>query len=423
MSTSSQQQVSVTERALVVSTWQTSDLAVLTAAKHAVERGEDLQDWLTRVVAIGAAAVSTAGTTTDLARIDAALHRLDGQVHTSLETALARLDATVVKATDPETGDVAKAAQSAVDRLAAGVQRVLTGSEALLPEATNRAVTAVTDRALSEIQRLLEQDRNALAVMVTADRERTAVEVVKAVSAHNAEFAAVVSELRQLLTARATQTARESSGPRKGLSYENDVHAVLQEIAAAGGDGGATFTGGTAGVDGSRKGDTVVHLRSLPGSPRRLVAEAKNRPGRSFTAAEWAAELDHAMRSREADVAIGVCPADQMPGTSRVFVIDSRRLVVAWDDGELDLLGPAYLLMRMAAGQHGAAAGPGQAEIEANLRAITASLAPLDEIQRHAGTCRRAAEKVATTATKLRDDMAARIEASSRPTDGEGQAA
>lgn len=405
--------VRVSEHVLTVEVWHSKDLAVLAAAQQAAARGENLDDWLARVIAIGAAAVSTAGTTSDLARIDSALHRLDRQVSTSLDAALARLNASVTRATDPETGDVARAAQGAVDRLAAGVQRVLTGSGALLPEATTQAVGKVTDRALSEIHRLLEQDRQALASLVATDRERTAVEVVKAVSTHNAEFAAVVSELRLLLANRATDDARASSGPHKGLSYESDVHDALHELASAAGDGGATRTGGQAGADGTRKGDSIVDLRSLTGKPKRLVVEMKNRPGRAaLSSSGWATELEQAMRARQADVAIGICPAEQMPGSNGVFVIDSRRMVVAWDPEGPLLLGPAYLLMRMAAAQH-STIGPDQAEVEADVRAIAASLKPLDDIQRQAGTCRRAVDKIDATAGSLRDAMATRIQARS----------
>lgn len=406
-----QGQVAVNGQEFVVGNWRTADLAVLTAARAAAERGEDLGAWLTRVVAIGAAAVNTAGTVTDVARIDSAMDRLDRQVRTSLDAALARLGDTVSKATDPETGDVTRAAQAAVDRLAIGVQRVLTGPDALLPEAAARAVGQVTNSALAEIHRLLDHDRQALARMVAQDRDRTAVELVAAVSTHQAELNGVVSELKELLAVRSVSEAGRASGPRKGLTYETELHLALADIAAAAGDGGADFTGATTGADGSRKGDVVVDLSSLQGVAPRLVVEAKNRPSKSVTTREWADALDAAMKARKAHVALGVCPLEQMPGRSPVVVLDHRRLLVAWDPDAGDhVLGAAYLLMRMAAGHARDGSTPLQSEIEGHLRTIAATMTALDEIQRQAGTCRRAADKIALAAAKAGQDLAERIE-------------
>lgn len=401
--------VRVTGRELQVRAWSTRDSTVLAAAHAAVEQGDRLDEWLGRLVSIGAGAVTSASTHLDMARVDRALERLETEVGTTVEAATSRLTETVRQATHPETGEVARAAQSAVDRLALGVQRVLSGSEGLLPEATTRAVGQVTDRAISEIHRLLEQDRQQLARLVADDRDRVAVEIAKAVSAHTGDFGSVMTELRELLAVRATERAHDRSGPRKGLAYEQLVHGALHEVASSAGDGGADFTGSATGVDGSRKGDAVVVLRSLPGQVRRLVAEAKNRPGRPYTVTEWAAELDGALVAREADVAIGVCPNDQLPGQSGVHVIDSRRVVVGWDPDQGHLLTPTYLLMRVVAQQRRDNA-PTAGHVEALVRTMVGTLTPLAEIQKQAKACHRAAEKITTAVIQVRDDLSARID-------------
>jgi hypothetical protein len=402
--------VTLEARQLNVARWSTSDLTVLAAARAAVERDEDLGAWLARVVGIGAAAVSTAGHSSDLTRIDSAMDRLDRQIQTSLEAATTRLGESVQRATDPETGDVTRAAQAAVDRLAAGVQRVLTGPGALLPDATTRAVSQVTNTALAEIHRILDQDRKALAQLVAQDRDRTAIELVAAVSTHQSDLTGIVTELKDLLAARSITEAHQASGPRKGLAYEAAVHTALSDIAGNAGDGGADFTGGTGGVDGSRKGDVVVELRSLPRSPR-LVAEAKDRPARHLSVREWSVELEAAMRARQAHVAIGICPPEQMPGGLPVLVLDQRRLLVSWspDDGD-NVLTAAYLLMRMAAGQNHDGSSPSRDQLEGHLRSMAAAIAGLDEIQRHAASCRRTAEKIATAASKATAELSQRIE-------------
>lgn len=397
---------------LLVSHLAVTERRVVEAARAAVERGDDLATWCVNVLAAGTAAVEAAGAGTDLARVDAALERVRTDVETTLQAALSRLDATVAKATDPTNGDVARAAQDAVNRLAAGVQRILTGSDALLPEASSRALRQVTDGALAEIHRLLDGDRKHLAQLIAGDRERAAVEMAQAIGAQNAHLGEVVAQLRDTLAAKAVDDAAAGSGPRKGVVYEAQVHRLIQAVAEAAGDGGADSVGTASGTDGTRKGDIVVDLRSLPNQPR-LVAEAKNRPAGkgALGPSQWAGELERSLAARNADVAIGICPVDQMPGSRHVLVIDSRRAVVAWDpDTGDDLVTAVYLLMRMSAGyqRHDTAVSP--AELEQHVQAVVAAIAPLDEIQRQAVACRRAAERIDAAAQALRTDLKARID-------------
>ena len=405
-------QVTLAGDTLHVTTWSTSDRTVLAGAQAASARGDELATWFAHLVTAGAAAVTAAGAGTDLARIDQALDRLDRELQRSLQQVVDRLHASVAKATDPTTGDVAVAAQAAVDRLAEGVQRVLTGSDALLPEASARAVNQVTASALSEIHRLLDTDRRQLGSLIAADRERSAVELSRSISQQNGHLAEVVGELRALLANASVAAASQASGPRKGLVYEAAVKEAVHAIAAAAGDGGADGVGGSAGTDGSRHGDVVVDLRSLPMRPR-LVVECKNRPGAVVSLRQWEAALEQALHARNAAVAIGVCPRNQMPSPDTpVLVLDGRRLVVAWDDSDSDeLLRAVYQLGRLAAAQQRQDATCSATELEAHVRAIAAGMAPLDEIQRQAASCRRAAEKISATAQDLRTDLGARIEA------------
>ena len=115
------------------------------------------------------------------------------------------------------------------------------------------------------------------------------------------------------------------------------------------------------------------------------------------------------MTARQA-VAAGICPAEQMPGSQRVLVIDSRRIVVAWDlDQGDELVTAAYLLMRMSAAHHDRSDAVSTAEMDQHVRAIAASLSPLDDILRQATACRRSAEKIHDTAKSLREALAERM--------------
>jgi hypothetical protein len=144
-----------------------------------------------------------------------------------------------------------------------------------------------------------------------------------------------------------------------------------------------------------------------------MVVEAKNRPGKAaLGSGQWAEELERSLVARSADVAVGVCPVDQMPGSRHVLVIDNRRAVVAWDsDSGDDLVTAVYLLMRMCAGYQRRDTTVSPAELEQHVQAVIAAIAPLDEIQRQAVVCRRSAERIEAASHALRQDLKARIDA------------
>lgn len=399
--------------ALQVTRWSTTDAEVLAAAQAAAASGESLADWLARTLAVGARAVNAANGAVDHLRLEAAVARVEEQMAAKLNEVLARMGDTLERATHPATGDMARSAQAAVDRLAMGVQRVLSGPDALLPEAASRAVAQVTDRALSEIHRLLEQDRQHLAATVLQDRQSVAAEVAQAVSQYGVEYRDVMTELRELLAVRAVAVEARDAGPRKGLSYEQAVHEAIHEIAAAAGDGGADFVGSVTAANGTKKGDSLVTFRSLPGAAKRLVVEAKHRPSRPLSASEWAQELDAAMSAREAHVAVGLCPIEEMPGTSGVLVIDSRRLVVGWDtESTTDVLQTVYLLARLVAGQTDAVDQP-EDRTDDLVRSMSAAVLQMAEILKQARASERAVAKIQALGKQLRDDLAARIEEAS----------
>ena len=82
----------------------------------------------------------------------------------------------------------------------------------------------------------------------------------------------------------------EAAGTRKGISFEERVHAAIEAIAGARGDV-ATHTGGERAEGGGKKGDTLVEIGACAGSSagadrvrgQGQAAEQERRPGPSST--------------------------------------------------------------------------------------------------------------------------------------------
>ena len=136
---------------MVRACWNDTD--IMTAALEAQRRGVALESWLQNVIRAGVAAVRVASSGADLAQVERLINTLTQRVETSVTGSLTDLTTQVARLSDPADGDLARASQAAVDRLAYGVQKLLLGEQAVLPETVRAAVRGVTEQALAEIQR------------------------------------------------------------------------------------------------------------------------------------------------------------------------------------------------------------------------------------------------------------------------------
>jgi hypothetical protein len=99
----------------------------------------------------------------------------------------------------------------------------------------------------------------------------------------------------------------EEAGTRKGRSFEELVHATIEEIAAGHGDA-AHHTGDEASEAGGKMGDTVVEVGGAVGTPvATIVFESKNK--RLSKNDAWT-ELNGCMAERDASYAVLVVAGD-----------------------------------------------------------------------------------------------------------------
>jgi hypothetical protein len=140
--------------------------------------------------------------------------------------------------------------------------------------------------------------------------------------------------------------AEAERGTAKGRTYEESVFEALDAISVGQGDD-CDAVGDVPGV-GGKKGDVVVALDACAGPARgRIVFEAKNA---RLSKKQALAELDEAMRARDADYGIFVVPcADKLPAKTsdlREFGGDKLFVVFDPDEGGRISLEVAYKLAR-----------------------------------------------------------------------------
>lgn len=137
-------------------------------------------------------------------------------------------------------------------------------------------------------------------------------------------------ELKQRDQADRRVAEAEEAGTRKGLSFEQRVHAAIARIASARGDA-AEHTGGEHAEGGGKKGDTVVELCAAEGpSAGRIVFEAKDKKLSKNQA--WA-ELNAGMEARAAGFGVLVVAGEERvpAGRETLTEYEGNKMIVAVD--------------------------------------------------------------------------------------------
>ncbi len=199
----------------------------------------------------------------------------------------------------------------------------------------------------------------------------------------------------QVTAAAATATAITTAvSPLKGIAYEDGIHQRAAAFAVRTGDEYLDTSGVAGRISRCFKGDGVLTI-TLPTGRVRVVIEMTD----SDTIVRgWNDYLDQSERNRGADVSLGlVRTVEQMPDSQRLRVFGPRRLVLAHDPAvdAPDLLDTVLLLLRsqaIAAAQR--TAGADLQCVEEKINEALACLDKLNEVQKHAGSIRRSADKI-----------------------------
>jgi hypothetical protein len=207
-----------------------------------------------------------------------------------------------------------------------------------VPNQVKEIVSKVVEERMQGLVRHLssEDGSNPLADFKSGVN-RTVVEAVRHLKAEEKATREKLEQLQQevvRLTEQAEARRRlaeaEDVGTRKGLSFEERVHAALDRIAAARGDA-ASHTGGEQAEGGGKKGDTLIELGACDGpSGGRILFEAKDK---KLSKNEAWNELNQGMHARAAAFAVLVVAGeDRIPANRQALhEYEGNKVIVAVD--------------------------------------------------------------------------------------------
>ncbi len=182
-------------------------------------------------------------------------------------------------------------------------------------------------------------------IVETEERHRAEVEKLR--ESHSKDSRAMqheVSELKEHVNRLLDKGEHEleladaeAAGTRKGRSFEEMVHATIEEIAAGHGDA-AHHTGDAFSEAGGKKGDTVVEIGGAIGTPlATIVFESKNKKLSKNDA--WT-ELNGCMSERDAVYAVLVVAGeDKVPsGLEELNEYQGNKIIAVLDRDQPDPL-------------------------------------------------------------------------------------
>jgi len=215
-----------------------------------------------------------------------------------------------------------------------------------------------------------------------------------------------VVELRKDDEAGVLVAEAEAAGTRKGVSFEERVHAAIERIAQSRGDC-ATHTGGERAEGGGRKGDTLVELGAAEGpASGRIVFEAKDK--RLSKNEAWI-ELNEGMAARAAGYAVLVAAGEErLPaGREQLNEYEGNKLIVAVDREQPDglALETAY---RLAAARLKLAR---EGDLNVDAAAVRDAAAEAVSTLKQAQAIRSAMTGIKTSSDKARASLDAMVEA------------
>jgi hypothetical protein len=308
--------------------------------RERVELGGSAEDLVRRAIEIGLRALQGADTEIEAAYVRSEFDRVARQVSESFggraDEVGRQMEEIFNQAVMGDDSKLQENLSSHADEIAEQIAAKFD------PDRSTAVQHEMKDLVNAELQRLVshlasENEHNPLQ-QIKGEVLRTVERESKAQADRDKETTRRLETLQQELVklteredAQALIDEAEAAGTRKGLEFEEMVHAALEVIANRRGDA-ARHTGSEQAEGGGKKGDTLVEVggatREFPIG--RIVFEAKEK--RLSKPAAWE-ELDQAMETRSADFAVLVCAGDERvpANTEELVEYEGNKLFVAVD--------------------------------------------------------------------------------------------
>jgi hypothetical protein len=406
----------VIDRKLVIYGLEVTDPEVVAGAERfASSNGEDdVTGYVVAALELGAKALSLAGSSVDVNEIRRSVDQFAIRLAESTERSVAAVTEVVTQVGGEEEGSLLRGVEGILDNLKIGLEELLAGEDGPVRASITKTVTATTDSALAEVQRVLAAHQQVINDAMSSDNPGSPlntlrVELLRAQAEQAGSVHDRLRDIEALLEVSAAVKKTIDSTALKGGTYEQSALSHLDVVCKGIGDI-LELTGNVPGLNGrSKKGDGVAHIGhpAAAGLEIRVVVEAKDQ---ALSHAAWRRELEEARKNRGATAALGlVRSTDLVTNGDRLRVLDPLNYVLVFDPDvdDHELLLASYQLLRMQA-VCAISEDAGDLDLSAIHRAISHGLEMLKEFDKIARATKQTMTNmttITTTTEKLRDDL------------------
>lgn len=400
--------VSISEHEVRIDGVSTRDVAVVAEFLAAKSQGKDPEAFLLSLLNLGAQVVSLGSSTIGAEKLEASISNAKssiGEVARSFETAIKKQVSDIAA----EDGTLLKGLESIVDNFRNEVDEMTSGEDSPLRAAMLKSLSDAQTKIRQDIQSQVALQKKEIATLLDPSDPtsplRTLVDRMDRIGA-------AVAKVQEDVTREVAVAEVVEGSTVGGLNYEDEVVRFVQAIASRAGDDCEPTGNVTGRVPRNKMGDGVVDLKVGHSVYARIVIEAKNR---ALTKLEWERECEGSKANRAATGFIGLCKhLPDMPNASRILVLDSQSLVVAFDP-ELDspeLLVLVYQLIKInTLSSTGQLDDLNIAEVNKNLDDAVKALEKFDSITKNASAIRNSADNITKEANAIRSAISDRLTA------------
>ena len=400
--------VEILQNEVKISDFRIRDVTVVAEFVAAREAGKNPESFLESLLSLGAQVVSLGSSTAGVEKIEASI----GHARSSIKDVAEAFETTIKKqVTDltSEDGNLLKGLEMIVENFRKEVDEMTAGEDSPLRTAMLKTLAETQVKIREDIAGQVAKQKSEIAALLNPSDPTSPL---KMLADKIDVLGTAVSRVQESVAKEVAVAVVVEAGVVGGFDYEEIAMRAVQVIAANAGDDCESTGKVTGRVPRSKMGDGVVDLKVGPVVYSRLVLEAKNK---ALSKLEWERESEGSKSNRAASGFVGLCKhIEDMPNGSRILVLDSQSIVVAWNPevDDLQLLALVYQLVKInTLGSTGQLDEINIAEVNKNLDDAVKALEKFDAITKSASAIRNSADTITKEADAIRTAVADRLQA------------
>jgi hypothetical protein len=383
------------------------DPVVLANVKAATDANRDPEDTVRSMLVLGAQVMSLSSNAAGAETLEASI----GHAKQAIQEATQALDDSVKKQLSDvlaEDGQLARNMETVMSSFRGKIEEMTAGEDSPLRTAMLKSLDETQKKIREDVLAQISSQKSQIATLLDpldpTSPLRSIVEKIETLGKN-------IDHLKEGLSKEAAVAEIVEAGVFGGLDYEELAVKAVQSIASYAGDDCEPTGNITGRIARSKMGDGVVDLKVGAQVYSRIVLEAKNK---ALSKLDWEKEAQGSKQNRAAMGFIGLCKhLSDMPNASRILILDSRSIVLAFDPerDDLQLLALVYQLVKLnTLSNAGSSEDIDLGEINNSLEAALKALEKFDLITKNASAIRNAADSITKDANFVRSQISEELE-------------